>query len=88
VHPVVPVWNWRYGINGLRRTQEHWFADHISCRVRLTSTSHARARVSIPPSHTTGIKTMNAIEVVQRYVDAWNRHDVDSIVAAFAEGVT
>ena len=31
---------------------------------------------------------MNAIEVVKRYFDAWNRHDADAIVAAFAEGGT
>jgi steroid delta-isomerase-like uncharacterized protein len=31
---------------------------------------------------------MNAIEVVQRYFDAWNRHDADAIVTAFAEGGT
>jgi steroid delta-isomerase-like uncharacterized protein len=31
---------------------------------------------------------MNAIEVAQRYLDAWNRHDADTIAAAFAEGST
>ena len=31
---------------------------------------------------------MNAIEVAQRYIDAWNRHDADAIVASFAEGGT
>jgi steroid delta-isomerase-like uncharacterized protein len=31
---------------------------------------------------------MNAIEAVKRYVDAWNRHDADAIVALFAEGGT
>jgi steroid delta-isomerase-like uncharacterized protein len=31
---------------------------------------------------------MNAIEVVKRKVDAWNRHDVDAIVALFEEGGT
>jgi steroid delta-isomerase-like uncharacterized protein len=31
---------------------------------------------------------MNAIEVVKRYFDAWNRHDADAIVALFAEGGT
>jgi steroid delta-isomerase-like uncharacterized protein len=31
---------------------------------------------------------MNATEVVQRYLNAWNRHDADAIVAAFAEGGT
>jgi steroid delta-isomerase-like uncharacterized protein len=34
------------------------------------------------------IKTMNAIEVVKRYSDAWNRHDADAIVALFVEGGT
>jgi steroid delta-isomerase-like uncharacterized protein len=34
------------------------------------------------------IKTMNAIEVVKRYFDAWNRHDADAIVALFVEGGT
>jgi steroid delta-isomerase-like uncharacterized protein len=31
---------------------------------------------------------MNATEVAQRYHNAWNRHDADAIVAAFAEGGT
>jgi steroid delta-isomerase-like uncharacterized protein len=31
---------------------------------------------------------MNAIEVVKRYFDAWNRHDADAIAALFAEGGT
>ena len=31
---------------------------------------------------------MNAIEVVKSYIDAWNRHDADAIVALFAEGGT
>ena len=31
---------------------------------------------------------MNAIEVVKRYIDAWNRHDADAIVALFTEGGT
>jgi ketosteroid isomerase-like protein len=31
---------------------------------------------------------MNAIEVVRRYFEAWNRHDADAVVAAFAEGGT
>jgi nuclear transport factor 2 (NTF2) superfamily protein len=31
---------------------------------------------------------MNAIEVARRYLDAWNRHDADTIAAAFAEGST
>jgi ketosteroid isomerase-like protein len=31
---------------------------------------------------------MNAIEVVKRYIDAWNRHDADAIVALFVEGGT
>jgi steroid delta-isomerase-like uncharacterized protein len=34
------------------------------------------------------IKTMNAIEVVKRHFDAWNRHDAGAIVALFAEGGT
>jgi steroid delta-isomerase-like uncharacterized protein len=34
------------------------------------------------------IKTMNAIGVVKRYADAWNRHDGDAIVALFVEGGT
>ena len=34
------------------------------------------------------IKTMNAIEVVKRYADAWNSHDADGIVALFVEGGT
>src|ERR1700752_3711444 len=29
---------------------------------------------------------MNAIQAVKRYVDAWNRHDADAIVALFVEG--
>ena len=31
---------------------------------------------------------MNAIEIVKRYYDAWNRHDADAIVALFVEGGT
>jgi steroid delta-isomerase-like uncharacterized protein len=31
---------------------------------------------------------MNALEVAQRSVDAWNRHDADAIVALYAEGGT
>jgi steroid delta-isomerase-like uncharacterized protein len=31
---------------------------------------------------------MNALEVYQRYMDAWNRHDADAIIALFAEGGT
>ena len=31
---------------------------------------------------------MNAIEVVKRHYDAWNRHDADAIVALFVEGGT
>jgi steroid delta-isomerase-like uncharacterized protein len=31
---------------------------------------------------------MNALEVAQRHIDAWNRHDADTIVALFAEGGT
>jgi steroid delta-isomerase-like uncharacterized protein len=31
---------------------------------------------------------MNAIEVVKRYFDAWNRHDADAIAALFVEGGT
>ena len=34
------------------------------------------------------IKTMNTIEVVKRYADAWHRHDADAIVALFVEGGT
>ena len=31
---------------------------------------------------------MNAIEVVKRYAEAWDRHDADAIVALFVEGGT
>jgi len=31
---------------------------------------------------------MNAIEVAKRYLDAWNRHDADALVALFADGGT
>ena len=31
---------------------------------------------------------MNALEVSQRSLDAWNRHDADAIVALYAEGGT
>jgi steroid delta-isomerase-like uncharacterized protein len=31
---------------------------------------------------------MNAIEVVQRYIKAWNGRDADALVALFAEGGT
>jgi hypothetical protein len=29
---------------------------------------------------------MNALEVAQRSIDAWNRHDADALVALYAEG--
>jgi hypothetical protein len=29
---------------------------------------------------------MNAVEVSQRTIDAWNRHDVDAMLAAYAKG--
>jgi steroid delta-isomerase-like uncharacterized protein len=31
---------------------------------------------------------MNPLEVTQRSLDAWNRHDADGLVAVFAEGGT
>ena len=31
---------------------------------------------------------MNALEVSQRAIDAWNRHDADALVALYAEGGT
>ena len=31
---------------------------------------------------------MNALEVSQRTIDAWNRHDPDAIIALYAEGAT
>ena len=31
---------------------------------------------------------MNPIEVFQRSMDAWNRHDADAVLAAYAEGAT
>ena len=31
---------------------------------------------------------MNALEVAQRSIDAWNSHDADAIVALYAEGAT
>jgi steroid delta-isomerase-like uncharacterized protein len=31
---------------------------------------------------------MNALEVSQRLIDAWNRHDADAYVALYAEGGT
>ncbi len=31
---------------------------------------------------------MNALEVSQRALDAWNRHDADALVAVYAEGGT
>jgi steroid delta-isomerase-like uncharacterized protein len=31
---------------------------------------------------------MNALEVAQRSINAWNRHDADAIVALYAEGGT
>jgi steroid delta-isomerase-like uncharacterized protein len=31
---------------------------------------------------------MNALEVTQRYLDAWNSHDADAYVAFYAEGGT
>jgi steroid delta-isomerase-like uncharacterized protein len=31
---------------------------------------------------------MNALEVSQRVIDAWNRHDPDAVIALYAEGAT
>jgi steroid delta-isomerase-like uncharacterized protein len=31
---------------------------------------------------------MNALEVSQREIDAWNRHDADAVIALYAEGAT
>ena len=31
---------------------------------------------------------MNALEVTQRQVDAWNGHDADALIALYAEGAT
>jgi steroid delta-isomerase-like uncharacterized protein len=31
---------------------------------------------------------MNALEVSQRQIDAWNRHDADAVIAGYAEGGT
>ena len=31
---------------------------------------------------------MNALEVIQRFIDAFNRHDADAVNALYAEGVT
>jgi steroid delta-isomerase-like uncharacterized protein len=31
---------------------------------------------------------MNALEVFQRFIDAWNRHDADAVNALYAEGAT
>ena len=31
---------------------------------------------------------MNALEVVRRFFDAWNSHNVDAILALYAEGGT
>ena len=31
---------------------------------------------------------MNALEVSQRAIDAWNRHDADAVIALYAEGAT
>jgi hypothetical protein len=31
---------------------------------------------------------MNALEVTQRQVDAWNGHDADTLIALYAEGAT
>jgi hypothetical protein len=41
-----------------------------------------------PTFYTTGIEIMNAVEVSQRTIDAWNRHDADAIVGLYAEGAT
>ena len=29
---------------------------------------------------------MNAVEIVRKNIDSWNRHDADAIVAAYAKG--
>jgi hypothetical protein len=43
-------------------------------------------RESSNPLTTTGTKTMNALEVIQRFIDAFNRHDADAVNALYAEG--
>jgi limonene-1,2-epoxide hydrolase len=53
-----------------------------------SSASREGTREPSHPPETTGINTMNAIEVVKRYCEAWNRHDADAIVALFVEGGT
>jgi hypothetical protein len=39
-------------------------------------------------SRKAGTKTMNALEVSQRALDAWNRHDANAYLAVYAEGGT
>jgi hypothetical protein len=39
-----------------------------------------------PTPYTAGIKTMNALEVSKRAIDACKRHDADALVALYAEG--
>jgi SnoaL-like domain len=43
---------------------------------------------SNPNFYTAGIEIMNAVEVSQRAIDAWNMHDADAIVGLYAEGAT
>ena len=31
---------------------------------------------------------MNALEVTQRQIEAWNRHDTDAVISWYAEGAT
>jgi SnoaL-like domain len=56
--------------------------------VRSTSSSRVRACARVPILLSRRIKIMNALEVSQRSLDAWNRHDADAIVALYAEGGT
>jgi hypothetical protein len=73
--------------------QADQFKVHYSSRVQAhprklgaeKSVWHERARNALIRHK---IKTMNAIEVVKRYADAWHRHDADAIVALFVEGGT
>jgi hypothetical protein len=47
------------------------------------SSSHVRACVSVSTLLSRGIKTVNALEVTRRSIDAWNRHDADTLVALY-----
>ena len=68
-------------------------ASHLDGFIRapcleVHSTPAPRVRAREPSAHVTRNHTMNPIEVVRRYNQAWNGRDANAIVQLFAEGGT